>query len=34
LVEKIKEELTEEEIEYRDRKLKERQRFQQVMVEN
>ena len=34
LVEKIKEELTLEEREMRDRKMKELNRFQQVMVEN
>lgn len=34
LVEKIKEEISIEEQEMRDRKLKELQRFQQVMVEN
>ena len=34
LVEKIKEEINTEEYEMKDRKVKERQRFQQVMVEN
>ena len=33
-MEKIKEEIGDEEKEAKDRKIKERQRFQQVMVEN